>query len=65
MHRAQNKANGHIPLKKTSCETRCTQLQTKGQNLKGVIIDRCGIPKAMRSNQTREELKYENSPKLR
>lgn len=42
--------------------TVCAQLPTKGQNLKGVIIDRCGIPKAMRSDQTREELKDTRTP---
>jgi len=37
----------------------------KDGNLKRVVTYSCEIPEAMKSNQTREELKYENSPKLR
>lgn len=50
-------------LKKSSYETQSARLRMKDGNLKRVVT--CEIPEAMKSNQTREELKYENSPKLR
>jgi hypothetical protein len=60
----QNNVNSHSPLKK-NCKACSAQLQMKEGNLKRVIIHSCEIPKALQSNQTREELKYENSQKLR